>query len=252
MGAFRDYLDSEISFILLSEGKDDMFSIWPRANGASGYIAGSHKRWQQVHDLPTVKPRKEGSLFSGRVRKYTNSSETINRELMYKADGWLHTPITKSTLSKANGMSKAFTKDTTNQTPLVTYSGVSKDLGDKLGAAPNGSFHHLAAFTSTTTDKRTAHGFATKKVWGKTHPHIIRFHLKPGTGLSAAHHSDYNENEVILDKGTKIEKVKSEVKTLSHGGKVWVHHVVAHPEKLSVDQYKTREDEHHNAGLISK
>lgn len=252
MESFKDYLNSEVSLLLISEGKDDLFSVYPRKHGDAGYVAGSGKRWQQVHDLPTVKPRKEGSLFKSRVGRYTDSSETINRELASKADGWMYTPITKSTLSKANGMSKAFTKDTTNQTPLVTYSGVSKSLGDKLGAASNGSFHHLAAFTSTSTDKRTAHSFATKKVWGETHPHIIRFHLKPGTGLSAAHHSVYNENEVILDKGTKIEKVKSELKPLSHGGKVWVHHVVAHPEKLPVDQYQTHKDEHHNAGLISK
>jgi len=241
-----------VSLLLISEGRDDLFSIFPRTNGDGGYVTGSLKRWQNVHDLPTVKPRKEGALLKSRLQKYTDSSEHINRGLYHKADGWMHTPMSKSTISKANGMSRSFTKDTTNQTPLVTYSGVSKDLGDKLRDVPNGSFHHLATFTSTTTDKRMAHSFAAKKVWGDTHAHVIRFHLKPGTGLSAVQHSHYNENEVLLDKGTKIEKIKTELKPTSHGGKVWVHHVVAHPEKLPLDQYHTHKDEHHSGGLISK
>lgn len=144
-------------------------------------------------------------------------------------------------------LSSAFRPETTNRKPVTTWGGVPAHIGEQLMNSGQGSQHHIPGFTSTSTSKSVAYKFAfgynLRKAKTSNDPvHIIQYHLKPGTGLSAAEHSPYDENEFILHHGAKIEYHGSENVTHQENDgdgqmHLIIHHVTVHPEHKSFHEY---------------
>lgn len=136
-------------------------------------------------------------------------------------------------------------KNNTNRKQIQTFAGIPHHIGEQLMNSGKDTEHHLAAFTSTSIQPRVAHNFAmgyNKKYHHDGLPHIIKFDVKPGAGLPAAHHSPYDENEVILHHGAKITYHGHEIleHTDPYSGEkssVIVHHVTVHPEHKSLEEY---------------
>lgn len=144
-------------------------------------------------------------------------------------------------------LSSAFTPNNTNRKEITTYGAVPYHIGRKLIESGKDSEHHLAGFTSTSSDKQIAMLFANEYSSDHNTPddepyHIIKYHIKPGAGLSAAKHSSYDENEVILHHGAKItyhgpEYIIHQRSNLNHPRHIIVHHVTVHPEHKLLEEY---------------
>jgi hypothetical protein len=144
-------------------------------------------------------------------------------------------------------LSSAFTPNNTNRKEITTYGAVPHHIGRRLIESGKNSEHHLAGFTSTSSDKETAMHFANEYASDRNTPddepyHIVKYHIKPGVGLSAAKHSSYDENEVILHHGAKItyhgpEYIVHQRSNRAHPRQIIIHHVTVHPEHKSLEEY---------------
>jgi hypothetical protein len=206
------------------------------------------------HDHPDVKPRNVSDDHARAILRYTTtssngerghaSSGNMNAYLRNKAGDKtqriLHDHDPKKVHDSIKTLSSAFTKENTNKKAIHTYGGVPAHIGEKLEKSEKGSEHHLAGFTSTSSAQRTAkhfahtyNGFDPKKV-----KHVIHYHVKPGAGLSAVHHTDYNENEVILHHGAKLKYSHTTVHKGTEGeGDTHVHHVVVGSKHKKIEDY---------------
>lgn len=140
-------------------------------------------------------------------------------------------------------LSSAFSnKQNTNRKSIVAWNGVPKHVGEHLMKSGKGSEHHIPGFTSTSVTPGIAHSFASRYSDGNEDRHVVRYHVLPGAGLSAAHHSEYAEDEVILHHGAKIKY--SHTESSHHNGDadnpphmVHVHHVTVFPEHKPLSEY---------------
>ncbi|NCA91596.1 MAG: hypothetical protein EOM92_22620 [Gammaproteobacteria bacterium] len=156
-------------------------------------------------------------------------------------------------------LSKAFRPSTTNSVPIETFSGIPNEIGYKLEQMNPGETTHLPGFTSTSTNRKVAERFSNYDDLGIRPGHLIKFHVHPGAGLSIARHSvsledeneepdettklftqlygetgkgNQGEDEILLHHGTKVTYLGSE-----RQGRHIIHHMEAHPEHLSLDEY---------------
>jgi hypothetical protein len=152
----------------------------------------------EVHDH-LVKHDKGTEADNSVVNDYTRDSSGLNRHLYNShVDGEKHSESAGGINVKA--MDKAVGK-TKLKHDMSTYSGTSFNPGKLAKAHPEGHLH-LPAFTSTSLDKETAHGFATGDE--NEHKHVIHFHLKQGQAIKYAepHSENSGEHEVILPRNT--------------------------------------------------
>lgn len=137
--------------------------------------------------------------------------------------------------------SSVFTPENTNKTKTVLYGGIPAHIGKALKSAGRGSQHHLPGFTSTTSEPATAFQFARqynrKTPTGKSHHHMIEYHAEPGTALSVAPFSSYDENESILHHGAKITYHGEKVHKDDYGNTIHTHVVTVHNEHKPLEDY---------------
>lgn len=106
-------------------------------------------------------------------------------------------------------LSSVFTPENTNKRKFVTHGAIPREYGEKFEGMKIGDIKVAPAFTSTTTDLNTA--FSHSKLYtnvnkdGERHDHIIDYTLHPGVGVSVVNHSDYAENEILLNKDSKMK-----------------------------------------------
>jgi hypothetical protein len=76
---------------------------------------------------------------------------------------------------------------------------------------------------------------------GTNDRHVIKYTVKPGTGLSVAEHSPYDEDEVLLHHGAKLKYSHTTEHPhedyRGHKGITYVHHVTAEKSHLSLNDY---------------
>jgi hypothetical protein len=255
---------------------------YPRNSKNNGYGAGYDA---DFHDHPDVKPEGLSDIHKGSILHYTStgskdpdagyaSSANINGYLRNKLGNksvgvYMHDP--KRTHRAVQNLSSAFTPENTNIKPIKTWGAVPREIGEKLMNSGRGSDHHLAGFTSTSSSKRVASNFSDlyannerkqDKYNGIRHPeanddqdvqvhHIVRYHIKPDAGLSAVHHTKYDENEVILHHGARVtylgtehhdELEDSQLDRQYNDGKAilkkyHIHHVMVHPDHKKLEEY---------------
>ena len=137
-------------------------------------------------------------------------------------------------------LSSLFQPHHTNKKPIETFTGVPNHLGKKLSQMSPGDETHLPGFTSTSTDKEEARKFShnyRRGIHDSNERHLIRFHVHPGAGLSVARHSVHpNENEILLNHGTKTTYLGKTEENIN-GINYTIHHMEAHPESLEMRQY---------------
>jgi hypothetical protein len=176
------------------------------AGGHYGDISDWHDEYDndhighggEVHDH-LVKHDKGDEHDNSVVNDYTRDSSGLNRHLYNShVDGEKHKEnaggINVKAMDKAVGKTKL-------KHDLHTYSGVTFNPGKLAKQHPEGHLH-LPAFTSTSIDKETAHGFATGDE--NEEKHVIHFHLKKGQAMKYAepHSENPGEHEVILPRNT--------------------------------------------------
>lgn len=211
-----------------------------------------------IHDHEDVKPqklnRKSVTDYTGvKSEKTPGSSKNINGYLRNKMGDKNskvlgHSP--EAVHKAVKKLSSNFTPENTNRKELTTYAGVPHHIGEKLESSKKGDIHHLTGFTSTSTQRNTAIDFADIKTNSKNPKvhgvrHIIKFHLKPGAGLSVAANSEHPENEMLLHHGARTEYSHTEINTgrssatrlNSRVYETHIHHVTVHPDHLDLDKH---------------
>ncbi len=208
-----------------------------------------------IHDHPEVKAKRLKNVAA--IDAYTSassnsvtghgSSKNINGYLRNRlGDKSMHveTHSPEAVHKSVQALSSNFTKENTNRKAITTYSGVPSHIGKKLESSKAGDVHHLAGFTSTSTDRSVASDFANNHAESIGIKHVVKFHVHPGAGLSVAAHSPYNENEVLLHHGAKtvyshtvVNKGKVHHGEYSFREEIHIHHVDVHPEHLPLSAY---------------
>lgn len=179
----------------------------------------------EVHKSLVEKDKSSGN-DADHVRAYTNESQWANKGLLRAHhSGETHDAVMGG-VHIAN-MDKAVGRNKLGH-DLHTYSGVTFHPGKLAAKHPEGHLH-LPAYTSTSIDKETAHGFATGDENEETH--VMHFHLKKGQAGKYAepHSANKGEHEFIMPRGTTVKvNPKPDKYQDNYGGTthVWHAHVV--------------------------
>lgn len=203
------------------------------------------------HDHPDVIPKKLLIPHIRAISHYTaagsggpdghGSSHNMNSYLRNRAEGSSEHRITgphghSAVLHSVKLLASAFTPENTNRTEIKTHGGIPPKYGQSLSEMKPGQMSHFPGFTSTSSSRATAHEFARDYLTeGDGHdgkPHMIKYTVKPGAGLSVVHHSTFPEDEVVLNHGAKIEYSHT-----TEDDKAITHHVTVHPDSRHIDHY---------------
>jgi hypothetical protein len=218
-----------------------------------GYYKPEYNK--EYHDHPDIKVNnltadhlesiKHYSATGGTKENGHRSSYVMNNYLRQKSGDKTLPPIVGHEPSKIeNGirqLSDAFTPENTNKQKTILHGGIPDYIGKALKAAGHGSQHHLAGFTSATSEPTTALQFARqysrKSPSVKSHYHIMEYHAEPGTALSVAPYSSYDENESIFKHGVKITYHGEKTKKDQFGNTIHTHVVTVHNEHKPLEEY---------------
>jgi ADP-ribosyltransferase exoenzyme len=172
----------------------------------------SRAREREIHeDVAPLDDEKLSNKELGAVMNYTDSSLALNKMLHDKSHD------KPKLVDWANNLSSALSKHKI-ASDIHTFTGVSRSPARFFNSPEQGTATvHLPAFTSTTTNFRTANRFTKPRV----HPsdvnhdipeneevkHILRLHMPAGThAASMFEHSQHNhENEILMNRGADIE-----------------------------------------------
>jgi hypothetical protein len=206
---------------------------------------------KEFHDHPDVTPNGLTHSHITAINNFTSagsysktghsSSRNINGYLRNKEgskdnESAIFGHTKEDVHAAVKNLSSAFTPQNTNRKEIVVHSGVPEHIGKTLKQSGEGSQHHIAGFTSTSSSSEVAHNFA-RNYGGKEH-HVIEYHVKPGAGLSVAQHSSIpDENEVILHHGAKITYHGSTASKNEKGIVTHVHKVTVHNEHKPLEEY---------------
>jgi hypothetical protein len=207
---------------------------------------------RNFHDHEDVKPRNLSDEHKKSIARYTStpssnkeghgSSGNMNSYLRNsagdKTQGIKHGHHEGDVEDSINKFSSAFTPENTNKKEITTYGAVPHHIGMQLQNSKKGDSRHFAGFTSTSSVRNVAHEFTYSPTTESGNvAHIVKYKVKPGAGLSTAHHSEYDENEVTLNHGARIEY--SHTRTMpSRSGKIMhIHTVTVHPDHKPLEEY---------------
>lgn len=210
---------------------------------------------EKFHDHQDVKPQSLTPEHISAIGAYTSaksnesnghgSSKNINYYLSNRSGNKdvgieHHTP--ESVLKSVKTLSAAFIPDNTNRKELETFGAVPRKIGEKLEKSNKGDVHHFPAFNSTSSGFGVAidfaYGYHDKELHSPRVDHIIKYKLKPNTGISVVQHSVWPENEVLLHHGAHIEYSHTEtIDRKSDGIKTKIHHVTVHQNHEPIENY---------------
>lgn len=207
----------------------------------------------EFHHHPDVEPKKLSEKHKKAIHEYAadkrlsspGASTSINAYLRNRSgeekQQYIHSDHKENDVHHAvKTLSSAFTKENTNKKPIVTHGGLPERIGKKLMDSGKHSEHHLAGFTSTSSDKETAKEFAgiyARKQHSKD-THVAQYHIHPHAGLSIVKHSPLPyENEVLLHHGARIKYSHTDKTPNESGGHDHVHHVEVFPEHKKIEHY---------------
>lgn len=206
-----------------------------------------------VHGHPDIIPQKLTKEHLQSIKDYTHtssddpdgdgSSKNINEYLRNRLSNDPNPPHKvlhqnhEDVEYRTKQLMSVFTPENTNRKPLQVFSGIPPSIGKQLMDSKPGDKHTLAGATSTSTSRDTARGYgidhARHERANIDHPHLMVCHVEPGAGLSLAHHSRFEENEVLLHPGAHITYRGSE--TTDDGDHL--HHVTVHNIHKPLDEY---------------
>jgi hypothetical protein len=199
--------------------KDRLYEDTMNMPGAKAYKA-IEKREHAHYDL---------SWHTRVIHDFTTHSGTVNKHLVNHATGQKDaiSPHSHNFIKKMDHMfdrTKAKMKADTH-----VYTGVHPDvLRHAAYTKDDHMVAHLPAYTSTSTSKDVAEGFAGDHTDHDNHmAHILHIHVKEGHPAIPVdkHSANQGEHEVVLHRGTllKIHPVPV-VEKLKHGGKIATWH----------------------------
>ncbi len=212
-------------------------------------------RYDEIHEHPDIKSRtgfnddERKSIFDySEASKWDSerghaSSSNMNEYLRHRMGNFASKIIgdhaeekVKSSIAKLRTI---FRPEHTNRKPIETYTGVPQHVGEKLNNMEPGQHTHFPGFTSSSTHIGVGASFAEGfHSLVSPPPHVIKFHVHPGAGVSIAPHSYYKaEDEILLNHGSKVVHTGKRTRMNIGGVDCIVHHMEVHPETMSLDQY---------------
>jgi hypothetical protein len=218
------------------------------------------EKYQDIHDHPDIFPQDRSDVHRRHIRSYCyeppmttpGSSSNINEHLRHLAGQpvkltgtqGIQGPHSPEKVKQAiKDLSATFHDNTTNRMPLKTYSGVPRHIGEHLEQSGTDVKHYIPGFLSTSTNVSTAAEFARtyyekdSDITKTKHHHVLQIHVHPGVGRSVAHESSFPENEVLLHHGTEMTYSQTTEHTDEMGNKYKMHHVIAHPTRIKLEDY---------------
>lgn len=234
--------------------QEDTEHDWHSINKDAGFEMNKKSAvYHKVHDEEHIKPHALTKTHEKALRDFTSKKSTVNSGGSENVNNYLrnasgdkhlkvHSNIKHTDVHKnIKKLSSVFTKENTNKKNMETYGAVPSHVGEHLQNSKSGEKKVLAGFTSTSTNKGTAHTFSKKyhKDGDKSDVHhIVKYHLEPHTGVSTVHHSEYGENEILLHHGAHITYHKTEVLHPKSSEKpIHLHHVTVHNEHKPLKEY---------------
>jgi len=214
------------------------------------------EKYQDIHDHPDIFPQDRSDVHRSHIRSYCSessmttpsSSANINEHLRHLAGQKVAYPETQGiqgphspekVKQAIKDLSATFHDNTTNRMSLKTYSGVPEHIGEHLEQSGTDVKHYIPGFLSTSTHLRTAGNFSVaypRKKYDDPY-HVLQIHVHPGVGRSVAHNSQYDENEVLLHHGTEMTYSHTTDDVDHRGMKFKMHHVIAHPTRIKLEDY---------------
>jgi hypothetical protein len=209
--------------------------------------------FDSVHGHPDIIPQKLTKDHLQSIKDYTHtssddpdgdgSSKNINSYLRNRLSNDPNPPHKVMHQNpddvefRTKQLTSVFTPENTNRKPVQVFSGIPPSIGKQLTDSKPGTKHTLAGATSTSTSRDTARGYGIDHARNERanidHPHMLVCHVEPGAGLSLAHHSRFEENEMLLHPGAHVTYRGSEV---TDDGE-HLHHVTVHNTHKPLDEY---------------
>lgn len=215
-----------------------------------------------IHDNPDFAPLHHTNADTETIGHYTgtsagdiidgtSSSRRINGHLRYLADP--NAPGAKKDQDHLNVVKAAKRLLSTfnnnmNQKKFESFSGIPPSLGENLAKMRKGSKHHIAGFTSASTDFKTvpfdfAHEHADNEGRYQGPYHIVHWEHEPNSAMSVAKLSKaHKEDEVIIPAGNKVTKLGTETYYYYEEGDknpvvYHIHRFKVHNERKPIDEY---------------
>ena len=215
--------------------------------------------YEKIHDDPQVVPNDTDDVvppINHYCRTPSNdrygghaSSSNVNNHLRHLAgqkvsEGGEHTQgiiggHSQEKVQQAIRDLSATFKGNTNRKPIKVYAGIPKHIGEKIQSSDKGTVHRNPGFLSTSTEEGQAMDYASQyaeKDNVGTH-HVVQLHLHPGSGRSVAHHSNFEENEVLVHHGAKMVYSHTEDHETPSGHPLKVHHLEVFPDHEPLENY---------------
>lgn len=203
----------------LKEGLKGMGGSWvaPKSPSTKSPVENVDKE-QSMAGAEHHKHIKLSAEHKGSVATYTHMSRPLNNALH---GGDALSDKGESQVKDLDAVTSH--KENSLKHNITTYSGVSKNFGDKLSKVKNGGKVKSPAYISSSLDHDTAFEFAhthepegTKNTY---HRHMIVFHLPKGhTKARSIDHVSKNsgEDEVLHARGQTFKKVGEHTETKHH------------------------------------
>lgn len=222
--------------------------------GNSGHSDGKHYHPDVVPTSVTAAHKKSIYDFtSGEADEHPGYSENVNPYLRNMAGdktvGIHSNHSTRQVRAAVKALSSVFTKGNTNRIPIESSAGIPPHIGHKLMSSGINSQHHLAGFTSTSSDQGVAKAFAKgypKDDSTKLEDHILHCQVEPHAGYAIpVNQSRFDEHEVLLHHGARITyhgtDSHREYLGTKDGIKLYktthVHRVTVHADHKPLEEY---------------
>lgn len=211
---------------------------------------------KKFHDHRDVKPKALTADHIASITGYTGtpsrvsdghrSSSNINNLLRNmsgdKSVGIEHHDADK-VLESAKKLSSTFTPENTNRKPVLIHAGIPDHIG-KMLIKSTSKEHHIAGFLSASSDRNIANQFADSYHIESSNPnntyatHTLSLHAEPGSVLSVAKHSRFqDENEALVHHGARISKHSYTTEPNEFGGTHYNHVVTLHADHKPLHEY---------------
>jgi hypothetical protein len=207
-----------------------------------------------IHKSDDVRPLNLSDEHKQAIEHYTStpsdsehgyaSSVNINIHLMNRG-GYTenhiigdHSP--EKVQEASDKLASAFTPENTNKIDVTTYASISPELSKKIENMKSGYSYVHPAFSSTSTSQNVASNFADRQhAFNPKYPrvdHYIKYTVNPGMGISTVDHTDYPENEILVNRGSRLQYSRTEEGIVNKIPSK-VHHVTVLQHSIPMSEY---------------
>lgn len=231
--------DDRVSIIQTVFGSHSQKGVKPVVESAKVLPHPVHDEYAPL-DVESLKPVEGKAL-----KKYSDDSTVLNGMLhSNKKDRMITKTRFGDEVNTTKHLDNVLNRHKTKE-DFVVYSGVKQSPAEHFKNGPRKmGIAHNPAFTSTSTDYVTAHGFANKTSHfnddehgmeeGKLYEHVLKIHVPKGSHAISMRKKSFlpEEDEVLIHRGYNISiHPKPEIDPGNPTTRIWNAHLTTHEPK---------------------